>query len=94
MMDSYILMMPNRSAPAIDVKCTATLSHRGAPLAQLVVSDFDQDRWFESHQGGGVVSLSMILHLQGAPIAKLGVRRTLDSKVAGSILTWGVMLCP
>ena len=30
----------------------------------------------------------------GAPIAQLGGRRTLDRKVAGSILTRGAVLCP
>ena len=29
-----------------------------------------------------------------APIALLGERQTLDHKVAGSILTWGTLLCP
>ena len=31
---------------------------------------------------------------QGAPIAQLGERQTLDRKVAGSILTRGAVLCP
>ena len=30
----------------------------------------------------------------GEPIAQLGERRTLDRKVAGSILTRGAVLCP
>ena len=29
----------------------------------------------------------------GAPIAQLGEHRTLDRKVANSILTWGTVLC-
>ena len=31
---------------------------------------------------------------EGAPIAQLGERRTLDRKVAGSIITRGAVLCP
>ena len=31
---------------------------------------------------------------EGAPISQLGERRTLDRKVAGSIITRGAVLCP
>ena len=31
---------------------------------------------------------------KGTPMAQLGERQTLDRKVAGSILTRGVVLCP
>ena len=34
------------------------------------------------------------LWYQEAPIAQLGERQTLDRKVAGSILTFGAVLCP
>ena len=37
---------------------------------------------------------SYLIQLGGAPIAQLGERRTLDRNVAGSILTWGAVLCP
>ena len=38
--------------------------------------------------------LLVISKTKGAPIAQLGERRTLDRKVAGSILTRGAVLCP
>ena len=36
----------------------------------------------------------MSFFLLGARIAKLGERQTLDHKVTGLLLTWGVVLCP
>ena len=38
--------------------------------------------------------LEITLTSRGAPIAQLGECRTLDHKVAGSILTRGTVLCP
>ena len=37
---------------------------------------------------------SNLFQLKGAQIARLGEPRTLDPKVAGSILTRGAVLCP
>ena len=37
---------------------------------------------------------SFLLVILGAPIAQLGECRTLDGKVAGSILSRGAVLCP
>ena len=39
-------------------------------------------------------SIIRVIAHSGAPIAQLEVCQTLDRKVAGSILTWGRVLCP
>ena len=53
-----------------------------------VVQLFKNRHWIEH------VVMGFALRDDGAPIAQLGERRTLDRKVAGSILTLGTMLCP
>ena len=56
------------------------------------IQSFNLELAFAAEQSALNLSSSQIP--EGAPIAQLGEHRTLDCKVAGSILTWGAVLCP